>query len=215
MKRFSGLGLAATLTSGAAGQVTAFDVEHIVSDDGGRVANVLSIDYEGLYRGTQMVVELTQGAMIFERAFGEDIEVAPHSGLVALAPDLAYATYAAQGGRFSDDGIGPPNLGGAAVNILPGDFEARWRQPRRLSRAWNPAATMLPFQAEAFVVAQLGLTADAQGEIVLIASAEDDYFQTGMDTVAYRIANGKVVPVPEPGMVGALGVLGWLGLRRR
>ncbi|MEM8495481.1 MAG: PEP-CTERM sorting domain-containing protein [Planctomycetota bacterium] len=215
MTRVLGIGFAASFAGAAAGQVTAFDVEHIVSDDGSRIANVLSIDFDGLYQGTQLVVELTEGAIINETLFGSPNDSPPPEGRLNFFPEFAFDTYAAQGDRFAAGNVGGLNIGGAAVNILPMDTEVRWDQTQRLSRAWNDVGSPDILEGTHFVVAQLGLTSDAQGEFIFFTAVADNFFQTGIDTVTYRIENGKVVPVPEPGMLGALGVLGWLGLRRR
>ncbi|MEM8495483.1 MAG: PEP-CTERM sorting domain-containing protein [Planctomycetota bacterium] len=215
MKKVLGFVGAAAIATGASAQVSNLDVTQVT--DGSSVANIFAIDFAGLYQGTQLVVELTSGSIINETAFGQPLDAAPPEGQANFIPELLFDTYAAQGGRFAEGNIGgAPNLGGAAVNILPDDTEIRWDDPTRLSRAWNPAGGADVMDQTGFVVAQLGLSSDANGSLIFFASAADSFYETGEGGVlAYEIVDGVAQEVPEPATAALLGLGALAMLRRR
>ena len=208
--------LATMLLAGSAcAQVTDFKVTS--TTDGNRVANVLAIDFTGNYTGSQILLELTSGSIINETFFGGAVNTAPFSGQVAAAPDLRFDTYLAQGDLLANGpgAVGSPSLGGGAVGIRGTEAAAVFNNATKISQAYNPAPGTFFTGGTDFVVAQIGLTSDANGTFTYFASANSSFFVTGVQSVEYTIINGVIRPVPEPALgVALLSALSLIGRRR-
>ncbi|MEM1444418.1 MAG: hypothetical protein AAGF84_00025 [Planctomycetota bacterium] len=222
MKRVLGFVAATALATCASAQVTGFSFWTDVSPNGTAVSTVITIDFEGQYTGSQILLELTQGTILQEQAFGSDIDVAPGSGLAAAAGGLRFDTYFAQGDIFSDgpNAAGSPNLGGGAVNIRATDAAAVFNDPTTISQAFNPAGGELILDRTNFVIAQIALSGDAQGTLKFFASA-NGVVPEPEDVPVYIITNGLLNlgltrgPYPEPGTAALLAGACLLVLRRR
>ncbi|MEM1444414.1 MAG: hypothetical protein AAGF84_00005 [Planctomycetota bacterium] len=195
-------------------QVTGFTFTPTFSDDGTKVANVIAVDFVGRYTGSQILLELTEGQILQELAFGSDVDVAPTSGLAAAAGGLQFDTYFALGDVFSDTpkAAGAPNLGGGAVNIRRSDASPVWNDPTTISQSTNLSGIRKPLDRTNFVIAQIALSSDAQGTFQFFTSANDEVLAPD-EIPVYTIRDG-VILIPEPTLVGVFG-LGLLVVRRR
>lgn len=147
-----------------------------------------------------MLVELTQGAVINVPAFGGGQDVAPSSFFVDAVPELAFDTFVAQGATRSDDpnAIASPNLGGGAVNIDPTEVNAVFNDATKISQSWFPGGLIDIRDKSEFVVAQVTLTADANGSFEYFALVGGEFFSTQ----SLFIRNGSIADLtffpPEP-----------------
>ncbi|MEM1444421.1 MAG: PEP-CTERM sorting domain-containing protein [Planctomycetota bacterium] len=215
MKKVLGTLAIAALAGGASAQVTSFSFTPTVSGDGTAVSNEIAVDFTGQYTGSQILLELTQGTILQEQAFGSDVDVAPGEGLANAAGGLLFDTYVAQGSRFSDGpgAIGAPNLGGGAVNIRTTDAGAVFNDPTTISQAYNPPGGLLILDGTNFVIAQIALSSDAQGTFKFFASANDEV--PAIDDIEEFVINNGVIEIPEPASAALLGLGGLAMLRRR
>ncbi|MEM1444416.1 MAG: hypothetical protein AAGF84_00015 [Planctomycetota bacterium] len=212
MKRVLGFVAAAWLglTASISAQVTGFTFTPTFSDDGTKVSNVIAVDFFGDYSGSQILLELTEGMILQELAFGSHVDVAPGRALAAAAGGLQFDTYFAQGDLFNDgrNAQGSPNLGGGAVNIRSTDATPILTDTA-ISQAFNLVGGFFQ-DGTNFVIAQIAMSSDAQGTFQFFTSA-NDVVPAPDEIPLYTIRDG-VILIPEP--ASAL-LLALCGLRRR
>ncbi|MEM1444415.1 MAG: hypothetical protein AAGF84_00010 [Planctomycetota bacterium] len=213
MKRILGIVAATALASSVSAQVTGFTFTPTFSDDGTKVSNVIAVDFVGQYTGSQILLELTEGQILQELAFGSPVDVAPGSGLAAAAGGLQFDTYFAQGDLFNDgrNAQGSPNLGGGAVNIRSTDAAPIRNDPKIISQAFNPCLAIL--NRTDFIIAQIALSSDARGRFQFFSSVND--FVPAVDQIPVYEIYGGVILVPETAVALFLGLGGLAMLRRR
>ncbi|MEM1444420.1 MAG: PEP-CTERM sorting domain-containing protein [Planctomycetota bacterium] len=216
MKRVLGFVAAAMLVCAGtvSAQMTGFTFTPTFSDDGTKVSNVIAVDFVGRFSGAQILLELTEGTILQELAFGSPVDIAPGSGLAAAAGGLRFDTYLATGDLFSDgpNADGQPNLGGGAVNIRPADARPIWNDPTTISQAFNQPGHLDARDRTNFVIAQIALSSDAQGTFQFFTSANDNV-PAPDEIPVYTIRDGMIL-IPEPASAGLLALVG-LALQRR
>ncbi|MEM1444419.1 MAG: hypothetical protein AAGF84_00030 [Planctomycetota bacterium] len=213
MRRVLGCVMAAIVAwaGSASSQLTGFTSTPTLSDDGTKVSNVIAVDFLGSLGGVQMLLELTEGTILQEIAFGSPIDVAPGSGLAAAAGGLQFDTYFALGDLFSDgpNAAGAPSLGGGAVGIRTTDTSSILSDTT-LSQAFNPPGGLTILDRTNFVIAQIALSSDAQGTFRLLVAAGSP----PSDLVELDVRDGVILP--EPATAGLLGAaVLTLGCRHR
>ena len=219
MKALIGTFASVALVGAASAQVTSFSVEQADNqaavDAGifvdGTVTNDLKIDFGGIFSGSQILLELDSG---------EIVDLSPAAGPSSAAPPfgnalIVFDTFFAQGGTSLETTQGSVNPGAGPVNIDETRTDAL-RSTTVLSAAANPAGGNDIADQTDFLVARINLTSDANGAITYFASANNQFFTTGLNgEVAYEVTNGEIVAVPEPATAALLGLGGLAMLRRR
>jgi hypothetical protein len=156
----------------------------------GYVANDIAIDFVGQYTGSQLLVELTQGAIYQHPLFNSDAP--PPLALVNLFPELAFDTFVANGSAVD----GTVNIAGGAINILPTGASGSQFDQARLYTTWFSLEDSGPTNVTDFLTARVTLTDNAQGTFTYIVPADCE----NPVTASGAIINGQLAPcVPPPG----------------
>jgi hypothetical protein len=168
----------------------------------GYVANDILIDFSGQYGGSQMIVGLTSGEIYQAPPPAGNTPPSsvlfPHPGFESIQWD----TFVANGGLTSETTIGNFGLGGAAIHVDPNFGTGTQRFPsftnNLIDLSWNPAGAIVIRDQEAFIVARVTLSDDANGVLGYYASAGGIAGVGQPGRVAMLpIRNGFVIPEPS------------------
>jgi hypothetical protein len=124
----------------------------------GFTTNDVVIDFSGILRGQQMILELTAGSIFQQAAFGT--ETAPNGGLIPVFPDVAYDTFVTVGGRTLAESQAVLVVGGA-VDLQPG--AAKKFDTQGLNIAWAPGTGVDVDGGTDYITSRITLSNDAQG----------------------------------------------------
>jgi hypothetical protein len=128
----------------------------------GHTVNDILVDFTGILRGQQMILNLTAGS-IYQDTFGSN--TAPNGAFFPLAPSVEYDSFVTVGGRRSDGAVPPASqpvlVVGGAVDLQPGSalkFDAQG-----LNIAWAPGTGVDVDGGTDYVTSRITLTNSAQG----------------------------------------------------
>lgn len=169
------------VTSAANAQVKSLKiVSHRPPEDvlPGYIVNDLFIDFDGLYTGSQMIVELDIGE-IFQDTSPFAGDYSPIPAAISLDPRIQWDTFLANGGPTAADNASSFIRGeGAAINVDPSRRHPSGSQrpavfsSEDIDVQWNPAGGADITERMDFMVARLTLTEGTWGILQFIASAD-------------------------------------------
>jgi hypothetical protein len=158
----------AAMTLRGEAQVTDFRLEQIDNSSGGPalegfVTNNLVIDFNGLYTGSQILLELERGS-IYQDPFGSDNP--PNADTISMSPSVAFDTFLTLGAATAPGPYGPANVLGGAVN-LRGERTISL-ETDRINAAWGPPGGAGIRDQTGFLTARSTLSDNAVGNLATI-----------------------------------------------
>ena len=200
----------------ASAQVSSIDFAEVDNSGGGAelagmVTNDILATFAGQYTGSQLIVDLEDGGVIYQNAINAG-KGAPSAGLVVGIPATAFDTFVAQGSPTADGPAGNPSAGGGAVDL--GGAAGAVFDTTAINQAWNPAGGQTGTSDQSdFLLARVTLSNTSNGTAHLLVSA------AGARNIMRDIpvVNGVIGIVPEPTTLAlcALGLVGIASTRRR
>ena len=207
---------AVTLISVDSSPETLGGVDHIVND--------LKIDFTGTLTGQALLITLTSGSMFQESSIVPG-DTPPTTGLIGLVPDRAFDSFVT-----FDELVDPtivPVIAGGATDL--GGGSAKTFDTSGADISWfAPGGTFIVSSSD-FTVARITLTDDAAGtwQFVATTTTGNGYVSAVPPTLAGPnvdlgggangiISGGTMSAVPEPsaGVLGAVSVIVFVGLRK-
>ncbi len=167
----------------------------------GHTANDIQVDFDGILRGQQMILNLTAGS-IYQDGFGT--QTAPNGALIPVFPTVEYDTFVTMGGAVQAASQAVLVVGGA-VDLQAG--AALKFDTAGLNIAWAPGTGVDINGGVGFLTSRITLSNDAQGSFQYFGS-------TSAGTGEPLVVQGSVVDgaiqfgMPnQPPTVGDLGPL--------
>jgi len=162
--------------------------------------------FQQKYTSTQVLLELTSGSF-YQHPLGSTEPVVP--GILAIFPDLEADTIIANGSHIAGSTYGEPAIVGGAVDL--GGEPTFEFSDTRINLAWATTPGNLPLNQSDFLVAQLTLSLDAAGTMLVRVA------DTGEFPIIREIPILPITKIPEPSSVASfcLGCLAIVGSRHR
>jgi len=191
-----------------AAQAGVMNVKSVVVPQGvvaGHTTNDVLVDFTGVLRGQQMILNLTEGA-IYQDPFGSN--TSPNGAFFPLAPSVEFDTYVTVGGRRSDGPVPPASqpvlVVGGAVDLQPGS--ALKFDTQGLNIAWAPGTGIDVDGGTDYITSRITLSNNAQGSFLYFGSTGGD---SGAPlTVQGSVVNGQIMfgPGVDAPVVADLGL---------
>lgn len=144
------------------------------------------IDFEGILRGQQLVIQLNQGSIFYEPTGGN---IFPPSLLqIGISPESVFGTFVTIGG-FTAETSQPVLVAGGAVNL--GQSSELVADPTKLSVAWAPGAGVDVANQASFPIARVSISDDARGALTYFGVTDDRAIF--INTWLFR--HGSVTPI--------------------
>ncbi|QDT69439.1 hypothetical protein MalM25_23770 [Planctomycetes bacterium MalM25] len=172
----------------------------------GYTVNDLLVDFEGRGLGMQMILQLDSGS-IFQHELGSQFHYPPSRDLFRVAPTLEADTFLSMGGPDSSSSEVVLVVG--ASTEFPESGGARQFDESGIDVAWGAILPAWFPDQDDFMVARITLSDDASGRLLFAGGTDLPWSFHN-----YVVANGRLVPIPEP-TTATLLILGVMGGGRR
>jgi len=199
------------LTTGANAGTTAVNFVWSPAEAAGPgfVSTDILIDFEGNLRGQQLYIQLDQD--IYNNAtFGAD--TAPNPALIGVDASVEFDSFVTIGGLRSDSSEGVLVVGGAVD--IPGAPAELSLAGNVVSIAWAPSTGTDVPNGTNYPVARITLPSDASGTAWFFSSTSGTDPPLVLSDIP--IAGGQIgIPEPSTLMLVGMGLIGFVGRRRR